>query len=462
MDEGIIIVDFKTRKILEANIAAEKMFKCSRDDLVGSSTRMLHLNENMYEKFGGMILSSYRENGCFDATFELKRKDGTTFPTEHSILPIMAEDGSYLRHVSVIRDVTERVKAHEKVRYVKNTLEEKNQFLESVITNMFSGIVVVDNHLRIKMANPYALRLCSRIAEQVVGCQLRDFCPEFEEHLTAGIGSGEITAHFCSNEYVVGFSLFNQTGTENKTVGHIINFKDLTEIMKIRNEIRQKERLSAMGEVVARVAHEMRNPLCAMTAVVQILGMELTLSPQHGQLMDSYMGESKRLNNLVGELLDCTRELRVEKKKVDLCSIIDRATQVNEPYLAEKNLRIFTSYAFDELFLMGDSEKLEQVAINLVKNAIDASDYGGKIDIILESNNNEAKLSVVDTGHGIASGQLEKIFEIFYTTKKHGTGMGLAISKNIVEAHKGSLVACNNREGGATFTMTLPLSGPVV
>ncbi|RII28328.1 MAG: hypothetical protein CXR31_00040 [Geobacter sp.] len=216
-----------------------------------------------------------------------------------------------------------------------------------------------------------------------------------------------------------------------------------------------------MGEVVARVAHEMRNPLCAMTSVVQILGLELKLSPQHGQLMDSYMAESKRLNNLVGELLDCTRELQVEKKKVDLCSIIDMATQINEPYLAEKNLRIFKSYAVEELFLMADSEKLEQVAINLVKNAIDASSYGEEITIILEADNTEAKLRVVDNGQGIPHGQLEKIFEIFYTTKKHGTGMGLAISRNIVEAHKGSLVACNNSEGGATFTMTLPLSGTV-
>ncbi|RII28329.1 MAG: hypothetical protein CXR31_00045 [Geobacter sp.] len=243
MNEGILIVDFKTRNILEANVAAEKIFNYTRDDLVGSSTKMLHLNERMYEKFGEMILNSYRENGCLDAAFTLKRKDGTTFPSEHSIIPIMAEDGSYLRHVSVIRDVTERVKAHEKVRNVMNTLEEKNTFLESVITNMFSGIIVVDHDLRIKMANPYALRLCAKSAAQVVGSPLRNFCPEFEEHLAAGIGSGEITAHFCSNEYVVGFSLFNQTGAENKTVGHIINFKDLTEIMKIRKEMRQKERL---------------------------------------------------------------------------------------------------------------------------------------------------------------------------------------------------------------------------
>jgi len=110
-----------------------------------------------------------------------------------------------------------------------------------------------------------------------------------------------------------------------------------------------------------------------------------------------------------------------------------------------------------EIIVHGDPEKMEQVLLNLLRNGIEACDYGGRVDLAVKVEGVMALVEVVDTGSGIPEDIMESIFDVFYTTKKNGTGMGLSISKNIVEAHDGELMVFNNQVGGATFVVKLPL-----
>lgn len=459
LNEGVFIVTTQSRTIQEINICAEKMFGYTREELIGAHTKILHLNEEMYQWFGSEILRAYEETGYFQTNYQMKRKDGTVFPSEHFVSPIIAEDGSYLCHVCVVRDISERIQIEESLAEAISVLEERKAFVESIITNLQSGIIVTDLALQITMANPYVQGVCQMATAEIAGANLKDLCPEIAAQIAAGSTSGEIVAHFGTTELTVGFSLLDLKNADKEKVGHIVNFRDLTEIVRIRSDIRQKERLSAMGEVVARVAHEMRNPLCGMTTVGQILDMELTLSPPHRQLMDSFMKESRRLNNLVQDLLDGTRELRLRKRIININQVIEASLQVCQMFINEKNIALSWDRPDSELLLLADPEKLEQVFVNLIHNATEASEPGGKIEIVLESLDQGISVVLSDAGHGIPENILPSIFDVFFTSKKSGTGMGLSISRNIAEAHGGTLTAENMAGKGARFTLMLPHNG---
>ncbi len=457
--EAVFIVSSENREIIDLNISAEKMFGYSREEMIGAKTSILHLDNEMYLKFGEMMTKSYQDKGFFETTYRMKRKDGSYFPSEHSVRPITFVDDLCTSHVCVVQDISEQVSRVEELYSLAQQLDTRNYFVESVFTNLKSGIIVVNRDYKILMLNHYVAELSGEPSEAHTGKNLADICPELHAALLSGISDGEIPVKLFDRKQVVGFAKFDLQGGYKGSDGYIINFKDLTEIIKIRRQLRHKERLSAMGEVVANVAHEMRNPLFAMTTVAQIFAMELMLTPAQKELMNSMLKESKRLNDLVEELLDSTRELRLQRKNIDLNSVITESFRVLEAIPHSERLIIRKTTYAEKIPLNADFEKLEQVVINLVKNAMEASPDNSFVDLNIEEGVGGVIISVIDSGTGISPGAMEKIFEVFYTTKKNGTGLGLSICKNIIEAHGGSLEACNNPEVGATFTIKLPFGG---
>lgn len=405
------------------------------------------------------VQAAIAANLPFEVEYRIRHKNGEIrYVTEHG-RPVYASDGSPLQIDGMIFDVTGRRRMEEELQQAYATLAERKVFIESVIANIESGIIVTDLNMRITLANPYVLRLCNRSIDDIVGRHLGEVFPEIDTRIAEGVDSDEVTMQCGGVEQVLGFSRFNLRGFDRAVVGHIVNFKNLTEIVRIRREMRQKERLSTMGEVVARVAHEMRNPLFGMTAVGQILDMELPLEPAHKKLMDSFLREAKRLNNLVEELLDSTRELRLNRRLVDFLRVVDASVHVCDMRAREKGVSFEMTRPARQVMLPADPEKLEQVVLNLLTNAIEASDPGTTIRVIVDVDHTSAVLRVIDSGHGIKQDLFDKIFDVFYTTKKNGTGMGLSISRNIVEAHGGNLTACNNADRGAVFTLVLPVTG---
>lgn len=360
---------------------------------------------------------------------------------------------------AIVHNITERKRAEQKVAKTYAKLRDRKAFIESIVSNLQSGIIVTDLAMRVKLANPYAINCFNGKHVNLNGRELRTVCPEMDESIASGADCAEIVVHRVSTDIVIGYNRFDLKGFDNAVVGHIISFVDLTEIVKIRSEMKLKERLATMGEVVAQVAHEMRNPLFGMTAVGQILDMELQLTPPQKQLMNSFLKEARRLNNLVEELLVCTKELTLRKRTVNLKSIIDASISANEIYAQEKGVRVVNHMPDQQVVLMADHEKIEQVILNLLKNAVDASASETEVLVVVETDNDNVSMNVIDSGCGIPEELRDKIFDIFFTTKRHGTGMGLSISKNIVEGHGGMLMGRNNADKGTTFTVTLPLTG---
>ncbi len=405
-----------------------------------------------------LIRTAVAADTPFEVEYRIRHRDGGIRYFLERSKPIRGENNLPSQIEGVILDISERKRVEEELKQACEKLGERKSFIESIVTSIQSGIIVADLNLNISLTNPYVANLCNKSPDELVGLNLRDICPEMSERLNAGFDSKELQVHFFTNALTVGYTRFDLQGPDGTAAGHIIALKDLTEIVEIRREMRTKERLATMGEVVARVAHEMRNPLFAITAVAQILGMELELTPQQKELMNSLLAEGRRLNHLVEELLDCSKELRLKKKAFDLVKIISESIRVNDSHIASKEILINKTLPDMENLIEADPERIEQVLINLLQNAIDASPSGGIIDLIVKEGNGEITIEIADNGPGIPEELLEKIFEVFYTTKKRGTGLGLPISKKIIEAHGGSLIMKNNQAGGATSLVVLPVN----
>lgn len=471
-------VTARTAELRQSRDDWENTFNCMPDmvAILDLNYQMLHANKAM---LAFMEPLCQKDNRCYKIMHGLDappvwcphhqlRIDGLVHTQEvfeprfnkHlsiTVTPVHDPDGNLSGSIHVVRDITERILAEEELANLIQEVESRNSFVESVITNLQSGIIVVDLDYRIKMVNSYVAGLCGVAGAEFIGAGLGDFSPELYENILNGNTSSELSVSLAGIQRTIGYTCVDLTDAGGNCVGYIVSFKDMTEIIRIRKELRQKQRLAAMGEVVAGVAHEMRNPLFGMTAAAQILEMELTLDAGQQELMDSLLKESRRLNNLVEELLHTTRETRISPKRVNLIDIVNESLMVTDAMFNEKRISLRKDYHDEQLWINADAEKLEQVILNLVKNALEASSAGGYVSLGVETTGNCVSVIVNDGGEGIPPENLDRIFDVFFTTKKNGTGMGLSICRAIVEAHGGSITAANNQAGGAQFIMQLPL-----
>lgn len=366
--------------------------------------------------------------------------------------------GTPAKLMGTVQDITVRKLGEQALEQAYATLEERRNFVESIVANIQSGIIVVDLSMAITLANPFAARLCGDDSTILKGAALCDVSPELYGAIASGMDVGEMPITLCSTTICAGFKRFDLRSADGTLCGHIVTFVDLTEIIKIRQEMQLKERLATMGEVVARVAHEMRNPLFGISAVAQILLMELELSPPQLVLMNSLLAEGRRMNTLVEELLDCSREMKLNRQLFDLKQNIGECMDIAAVFMEERRVTVRTDLPEDDVLLDADPARIKQVMLNILKNAVDATPRGGVIDLFMARETGTVSVSVRDAGPGIPEDAMDRIFDLFYTTKKRGTGLGLYICRKIVEAHGGILVA-ENRDPGACFTLRMPLTG---
>jgi two-component system sensor histidine kinase HydH len=218
-------------------------------------------------------------------------------------------------------------------------------------------------------------------------------------------------------------------------------------------------RLAAVGEMAAGIAHELRNPLTSVKLLIQAgakrPGRNLT-----DKQFDVVLEDISRMETTIERMLDFARPPRIHCGNHDLCQIIQRAAGVYEGRVHQSRIALITDISDFPLEVSGDAEQLHQVFCNLIQNAIEAMSSGGTLRIRTEADALLGRCRVVfeDTGPGISPAVIGRLFEPFVTDKARGTGLGLAVSERIVRDHAGSLTAINRPEGGAEFTVELPLA----
>lgn len=225
-------------------------------------------------------------------------------------------------------------------------------------------------------------------------------------------------------------------------------------------QIRRADRLSAIGRLSAGLAHEIRNPLASIEGAAEILGQASTAAPMREEFLGIIRKECRRLNRLLGELLDFARPRPPERHAVAIERVLDDVINL-VAHSAEKNgVRLRKQVAPELPPLVADPEQLTQVILNLAINAVHAMPEGGEILLTAKRDEGGVVVQVRDEGCGIPEGDLEKIFDPFFTTKSDGTGLGLAVAHQIVSQHGGSIRVERNPDRGMTFSVWLPGGKP--
>ena len=250
--------------------------------------------------------------------------------------------------------------------------------------------------------------------------------------------------------------------------GAVAVFQDLTEARKLRARMQQQERLAAVGALAASIAHEIRNPLASIAGSVELLAGELELSGEHRVLLDLIIKESDRLNALIGEFLDFTRERQPSPEVLDPSVLLREVLRLlRQRSEAGEQLRLTLGAEDAPAQVEADPGMLKQVLLNLLLNAAQAVNWRGALKVTLAqapasdcekgATGHCLTIDVADDGPGIAAADKEHVFEPFFTTKPGGTGLGLAIAHRLVRLHGGQLELVESEGPGAVFRVRLPL-----
>lgn len=234
--------------------------------------------------------------------------------------------------------------------------------------------------------------------------------------------------------------------------GEVARLRD--ELRRKNEELRRRERLAALGEMAAGLAHEIRNPLGGIALYASMLEKELADNPKVSTAASRICLGVRTLERLVSDILDFAQEHRLERQDCSMRDLLSTLEDAVRPWASECKGEF--TYDDGDAEISCDRHRLHQVLLNLVMNGLQAASPGGAVRLSWSACDNEIEIEVVDNGPGIPDESLHKIFNPFFTTKATGTGLGLAIVHRIVEAHGGTICAGNRPEGGARFVIRLP------
>lgn len=335
--------------------------------------------------------------------------------------------------------------------------------LKGAVENANEAFVTIDENHKVLFFNQAAERVFGYSRDEVTGNDLdvilTSRCSK-EHHLAVDrylkskrpkmIGHAkELVATRKSGETFPAFISFSVAEIRGKSFFTGI-VRDLTESKALQEQISQSERLAALGQVVAEITHEIKNPLMLIGGFARQL-IKKNRDDQDLSKLNIISEEVKRLENLLSEL----REFYLPRNRmIEQVNINDLLVEVNDLTKADcagRNIRLRLKTDADAGLVEGEREKLKQVFMNLLKNAIEAMEHGGNISIQSKLSGHIVDVTIADDGPGISREDQEKIFTPFFTTKKHGTGLGLSVSKRILDDHEGCSFSLTSQEGKGTI-----------
>jgi two-component system sensor histidine kinase PilS (NtrC family) len=367
----------------------------------------------------------------------------------------------------------------------ESDLRQLQTLTRNIVASLSSGLVTVDDEGRVIFVNESASEILGPSQQELIGMQIESLVPAFSRAVSATPpdegGNDQSHSRRRECEYAhpdgqtrfLGFSHSPLREEAANQSGHIIVFQDLTEIKRLEKKNRRAERLAAVGELAASIAHEIRNPLASISGSVEMLQQTASLDETDQNLMEIVIREVDRLDVLISEFLDYSRPAELNVESVDLEDLVGDVVSLfsNRPGTPSVELITHTSHGSAPFEVRGDQESLRQIIWNLLNNAESAledvdEEADPRIRVALSGPNSSAddsdqtvKITVDDNGPGIDDEDIDHIFEPFFTTREEGSGLGLATTYRLIEEHEGTVeVEAHGPLGGARFSVQLPVA----
>lgn len=356
-------------------------------------------------------------------------------------------------------------------RKEKTKKPEDSPILQSIFDGIPDGILVMDRDYNVVMFNKAMQKFMGITAEEIEGRYCYSLCFD-SKHVCADCYAPSVFANAkapsrirtCFRENLEReFEIWNfPIRNKNGEVHFIIEYmKDITDKLAMEKDLMQAQRLAIIGEIAAKTAHEIRNPLNAIEGAAHFLLDEYKEDPKLQKYLGLIKDQIARLDKVTTDLLGASKPRIARGEKTLINSVILKSIDVAE-YIA-RDKKISMELYIDERIpkISFDEEKIQQVLINILKNACDAVHEKGTIEVVghLRQRKGEkfVEISILDNGVGMPGKDSEKVFDSFYTTKKNGTGLGLAIVKDIMKSHGGYVLFEGQPSGGTCVSVGLPV-----
>ncbi|MFQ3573333.1 MAG: ATP-binding protein [Thermodesulfovibrionales bacterium] len=333
----------------------------------------------------------------------------------------------------------------EKVEVLTKEVDHKKQLLNSILDSIDIGVVFFDTSGVVRLTNRAAGELLQIPPESLIG--MRDICQSMD---------GDRIVPYTGQPFYALISQRDVYDNAGNLIGNVLIFKDITRLRELEVQNERNRRLTAMGELVMKIAHEIRNPLGSIELFAGLLRNDLGDTEQ-GIYAQKISNSVKSLVNTLDNMLSFTKEPRPRLQNQSIKQMVEELIDEFKGYLQNSSVE-FVFLCKDDISACIDKGLMRQALLNLLINAVQAMPTGGKITISIDKVSGDfVNIEISDTGMGIEDDKLLNIFEPFYSTKDRGTGLGLPISASIIKAHNGTISVKSRLNEGSVFQITLPI-----
>jgi two-component system sensor histidine kinase HydH len=349
---------------------------------------------------------------------------------------------------------------YQRMQVVRSTLSNMQLYTENVIESMPAGLISLDIMGRIVSCNSRTEELAGISFHEMEGKQLTDIfpaCPlgEFDPQESVLDWSVDLT-HSDGNMVPVKLSSSQMKDHTGEVIGTVLTLRDMREIKKMEQKLERSRRLAALGQMATGVAHEIRNPLGTLRGFAQYFRSQAEEKSESRQYADLMMSEVDRLNQTISSMLQFSRQREPDCTPVDMKGLLDKTASLMESDFQSHALSLHMNIE-EDVQIEADPDMLLQVLLNLLRNSIHATPEGGSVTVSVNRSGETVRIQVKDTGRGMTESERDKMFDPFFTTGKQGTGLGLAVSHQIVEQHDGHFETESSPGEGTAITVVLPI-----